>query len=261
MWIVIVLCVILAGYLVFTWYCGRFANPYQLYILFGKKGVGKSTLIEKLIPYYQKRGYHLYCNIGDSSDPRITPIPIKDFLPYLAEAYKNLDLRAQIDKYFTFMGYNYPRYIEPGSVIFCDEINLLWDNRDFREFSKSTQHYFRYQRHYQHIFIGFSQTFDCDAKIRSLADVLVLVRRVFNVFIISSSYIKEPRFVKATQFNQLSTIGDDFKPMGVAYDLFKSPFRAFLPKWVGKKNSFNSLCDAGVDMRFPYMVPEEQKDP
>ena len=64
----------------------KYINPYCLYILFGHKGVGKSTLLQKLARYYRKRGYNVYCNIGDSPSSDIIEIPIKEYLPRLAEA-------------------------------------------------------------------------------------------------------------------------------------------------------------------------------
>ena len=166
----------------------KYVNPYKLYLFFGKKGCGKSTLLQKLVSYYSKRGYTCYCNIGDSTLPNVIPIHIED-LPQLSMAYKNPTLKdplirkyykLYVDPSFDIKNGKLPQDIKlpvpvsvkPHSVIFCDEINLLWDNRDFKSFPKDMQKYFRLQRHYKHIFIGFSQTYDCDKKIRDLADEL-----------------------------------------------------------------------------------------
>ena len=43
-----------------------YRNPYKLFMVFGKKGSGKSTLMCKLALKYAKRGRPVYCN---------TPIP------------------------------------------------------------------------------------------------------------------------------------------------------------------------------------------
>lgn len=233
----------------------RFINPYKLYLFFGKKGCGKSTLLQKLVVYYKKRGYTCYCNVGDSDLKDVIPIHIED-LPQLSKAYKNpIEKDPLIRKYYKqYIDPNFdekkgvlpsqiklpvPVSVKPHSVIFCDEINLLWDNRDFKSFPKPMQHYFRLQRHYKHIFIGFSQTYDCDKKIRDLADELILVRRVARVFIRTKSYIKKVVVISPQDENSrdAAIMTDDFIPRGFFYDLI-SPFHAWLPRWVKVHDSF-----------------------
>ncbi len=233
----------------------KYINPYKLYLFFGKKGCGKSTLLQKLVVYYSKHGYTCYCNIGDSTMSECIPIHIED-LPQLSLAYKNPRLKDPlIRKYYKL--YIDPKFdekngklpsdirlpvpvsVRPHSVIFCDEINLLWDNRDFKSFPKDLQHYFRLQRHYKHIFIGFSQTYDCDKKIRDLADELIIVRRIARVWIRTKSYIKKVVVISPEDENnrETATMTDDFIPRGLFYDL-TSPFMAWLPYWVKFHDSF-----------------------
>lgn len=194
----------------------KYINIYKLYLLFGKKGVGKSTLLQKLVTYYSKRGFNCYCNFGDSSLPGCIPIDITT-LPQLSKS----------------------GVVKKHSVIFCDEINLLWDNRDFKSFPKPMQEYFRLQRHYQHIFIGFSQTYDCDKKIRDLADYLIILDRKFRVWIKPKAYYKKVVIISPEDDNsrETATMTDDFKPMGLFYNL-SCQFNAWLPKWVKTHNSF-----------------------
>lgn len=233
----------------------RFINPYKLYLFFGKKGCGKSTLLQKLVVYYKKRGYTCYCNVGDSDLKDVIPIHIED-LPQLSKAYKNpKEKDPLLRKYYKqYIDPNFdekngvlpsqiklpvPVSVKPHSVIFCDEINLLWDNRDFKSFPKDMQHYFRLQRHYKHIFIGFSQTYDCDKKIRDLADELIIVRRIARVWIRTKSYIKKVVVISPEDENnrETATMTDDFIPRGFFYDL-TSPFKAWLPYWVKKHDSY-----------------------
>ena len=63
-----------------------------------------------------------------------------------------------------------------------DEINVFWDNRDWKKFDKMAQNFFRYQRHFKATIICFSQTFDMDSKIRSLADELWISKKFFHYF-------------------------------------------------------------------------------
>lgn len=218
----------------------KYNNPYQLYILFGKKGCGKSTLLQKLVVKFSRRGWNCYCNLGDSVLPGCIAIPIKKFLPKLSKAYHDKELRVKNRVELDRLGYtDVPDYIKPHSVIFCDEINLLFDNRDFAKFSTETQEYFRLQRHYKHKFIGFSQTFDCDKKIRDLADYLIIIKKRFRVFVRCKAYTKSIVVVRPKSDNSrdVATMTDDFQPMGFLWD-FMSPFHAFIPKWVKKHNSF-----------------------
>lgn len=223
----------------------KYISPYQLYLFFGKKGCGKSTLLQKMATHYQKLGYTCYCNIGDSDIPGVIQIPLKEYLPLLAESghriyhYKDWSLAHKLEQEFKEEGINSPTFVKLHSVIFCDEINLLFDNRDFKNFGKDIQRYFRLQRHYKHIFIGFSQTYDCDKKIRDLADQLFIVSRLARVFVRTKSYVKTTVVISPADGNSRDTaiMTDDFKPLGFFHDLI-SPFQCFLPYWIKKHDSF-----------------------
>lgn len=216
----------------------KYVNTYKLYLLFGKKGCGKSTMLQKLAVYYRKRGFNVYCNIGDSDLKHCIQIPIQD-LPQLSLAYKDTKLRSELRAKYYKSGIKSPDHVKPKSVILCDEINLLWDNRDFKSFPKDMQKYFRLQRHYKHIFIGFSQTYDCDKKIRDLADYLLIVRTTARVWIHAKAYVKKVVVISPEDENnrETATMTDDFVPLGLFYNL-TSQFNAWLPKWVKFHDSF-----------------------
>lgn len=237
----------------FIFFTQKYVNPYKLYLFFGKKGCGKSTLLQKLAVFYQKKGYSVYCNIGDSTLKGVLPIHVED-LPLLSSGLKtDRDIllrkyyKLYIDPEFNLKNGKLPSkfdlpvstLVRRHSVILCDEINLLWDNRDFKSFPKDLQRYFRLQRHYKHIFIGFSQTYDCDKKIRDLADELIIVRRFARIFIMTKAYIKKVVVVSPQADNARDTANmtDDFIPRGFFSDL-SSPFKAYLPYWVKKHDSF-----------------------
>ena len=43
----------------------KYKNPYKLYMVFGKKGSGKSSFLVRKAMEYQKKGYIVYTNMSD----------------------------------------------------------------------------------------------------------------------------------------------------------------------------------------------------
>ena len=146
-----------------------YRNPYKLFMVFGKKGSGKSTLMCKLALKYAKRGRPVYCN---------TPIPGTYYF--------------DVDK-IGFEGF------PEDSVILIDEVGMIWDNRNFKTFKPEVRDYFKLQRHYKHTVYLFSQTFDVDKKLRDLTDNMYLIRNFFNCFTIARRITKTITIVHAGQ--------------------------------------------------------------
>lgn len=185
----------------------KYVSPYTLDIYFGRKGCGKSSTLQKLAYKYNKRGWHCYCDIGNTMQSFVTQIDCRQLY-----AYK----------------------LPVNSVVFIDEINLLWDNRDFKSFPKPLQDYLRKQRHKQVKLIMFSQTYDCDLKIRNLADRLYLCNKFARVFTFCKAYVKRPVVLTSEQTRTEARISDDF---------IKLPFWChqftFIPKYIDKYDSFD----------------------
>lgn len=239
---ILIFCIsIYAVGLIFHLLTKKYINPYKLYLIFAPKGEGKSTLLQKLAHHYYDLGYHIYCKKGDCDLPFVTPIDV-NLIPYLAEAYYDESVRQRISK---IKGYTGPLCIEPNSVILHDEINIDWDNRDFKSFPKPVQHYFRLQRQYKHIYIGFSQTYDCDKKIRDLADYLIIIRKYFRVYITGKAYRKKPIVVSPSDENGRETAAftDDYVKQSWFWWYRSSPFRAWLPHWVKVNKSYRDQQD------------------
>lgn len=126
-------------------------SPYKLIICFGKKGSGKSTLIAKLAHEYIKKGKKVYCNIDVSGTYKYDP--------------------ADIGLY-TF---------EKDSIVFCDEIGIIWNNRNYKNFKKYVIEWFKYQRKYKIRMYAFSQSADdFDITLRRLIDELYIIKRIGN---------------------------------------------------------------------------------
>lgn len=188
----------------------KYRNPYKLFMVFGRKGSGKTTLMNKLAIQYQKKGWTVYSN---SDIPGCYQFDIKDFGLIM-----------------------FPE----NSLILIDEVNLIWDNRDFKTFPKHVAKYFRLQRQYKHTVYLFSQTFDVDKKIRDLCDHLYLVQNFMNCFSIAKRVTKKITIVHADKSAQgESKIVDDYS----IDPIFLAPFGGiritYIPKYAKYFKSFN----------------------
>lgn len=204
---------------VFLWHklTVKYLSPYTLDIYFGRKGCGKSSTLQHLADKYNKRGWKCFCDIGNTFQSFVTEI--------------DCDVIYQ---------YKLPH----NSVVFIDEINLKWDNREFKKFDKRLQKYFRKQRHKKVKVIMFSQTYDCDLKIRNLADRLILLNKRFRVFSIGTPYVKSPVVLTSLETQNEGRISDDF----IKLPFWQKEF-TFIPKWV---NTYNSFEDDDSDYLFDY---------
>lgn len=133
-------------------YSRKFLNPYRLYMVFGKKGSGKTTYLVKLILRYHKLGRPVYTTLS--------PDEISDTLDYV-HFVKAEDIGRFVPP--------------PEAVLLVDEVGMIWDNRNFKNFRADVRDYFKLQRHYRNIVYLFSQTFDIDIKLRTLTDAMFLV--------------------------------------------------------------------------------------
>lgn len=145
-WIIIILII---GY----WF---FYDPQKYYtmLIFGKKGSGKTCDMARRALKAQKKGIKVYSNIDIPGCYKYDPSDIKGF---------------------TF---------ESNSLVMCDEVGLIWDNRNFKNFDKGYNEFFKYCRQYKLIFIMYSQSFDVDLKIRLLVDKMALMIRIGKITLI-----------------------------------------------------------------------------
>lgn len=158
----------------------KYRNPYKLKMYFGKKGCGKTTHIVKESIKYMRKGVPVYTT------------------EYVPGTY-------HID--YTDIGrVQFPR----GAVIFVDEVGMIWDNREFKSFSKDVRNYFKLQRHYGHTVYLYSQCFDIDKKLRDLCDELYIMKSYFNCISVCKRIKKDLTIVEAHGEAE-SRITDDLK--------------------------------------------------
>lgn len=174
---------ILIFFFVFRFLTRKYRNPYKLYLIFGKKGSGKSSYLVKLAKRYQKKKYIVYTNMDDITLPNvriIQPEDIGEFVP------------------------------ESNSLLLLDEVGILYDNRNYRQFKPETRDFYKYQRHYKVVCYMASQTYDVDVKIRNLVDGMYLVQNVFTVFSLIRPIKKTITLTEATSEGE-SRIAENLK--------------------------------------------------
>lgn len=187
----------------------KYLNPYKLVFVFGKKGSGKSTLIQKLSNKYYKNGWTVY-STEDSLNPEILPIDPKNIY-----------------------NYEFPEH----SCIFIDEVSLIWDNRDFKTMDKKVIEWFRYQRHHKCRVFLFSQTFDIDKKLRDLTDEMYLVNKYFRVLVRAKRILRKPIVVHPSP-EAPARIDEDLIVDGPLMAFFGGRLYAFIPYWAKRYDSF-----------------------
>lgn len=176
-------------------------NPYKLIMVFGKKGSGKTSLIAKLSLKYLRKGWKVYSNVSVAGVSVFSPDDVGRF------------------------GF------EPNSVVFIDEVGLIWDNRKFKQFNDYVKSLFKYQRQYKLRIYLFSQAFDIDKKLRDLTDYMYILVRLGNLSIAKRV---NKRVGIATDTNGNGNLVDCYK-FGSIFDLHFT----YLPRYYGLFESYN----------------------
>ncbi len=206
------LCIAVFGFLLgFHFLTRKYLNPYKLIFIFAKKGQGKSTLLTKMALNHLKHGWTVF-----STDP----------IPgcYL--------IRPEEIGY-----YELPWH----SLLIIDEIGMIWDNRDFKNFSNAVRDWFKLQRHRGVKVICASQSFDVDKKIRDLADDMFLLQKKFRVFSYGKRILKILDIVEANgDHNSESRIVDQLKFDSILFFWAGSRTLTFIPHWTKYFDSFSA---------------------
>lgn len=187
----------------------KYLNPYKLIFVFAKKGQGKSTLLTKMALQHLKRGWDVYST---------EPIP-------------GCHLIAPEDiGYFEFPWH---------SLVVIDEIGMIWDNRNFKNFRPEVRDWFKLQRHRKIKVICASQSFDVDKKIRDLADDMFLLQKKFRVFSYGKRILKILDITEATGDSE-SRIVDNLKFDSIFFFWAGSRTLTFIPAWTKYFNTFSA---------------------
>ena len=200
----------------------KYLNPYKLYMVVGKKGSGKTTMLVRLAYEHIRKGWTVY---STERIPGCYHIDYKD-----------------IGKF----------NIPANSLLLVDEVGMIWDARKYKEFPDHLRDWFKYQRHEGVKVYLFSQTFDVDKKIRDLTDNMYLVINVARVFAYAKRIIKVPDLVKPSAEGP-ARLDDVLKFDSILWCWCGSRMFTFIPRYAKLFDSHERL---GLpEKSFAYLAP------
>ena len=154
----IFLVLVVAAFVGFSFVARKYANPYKLTFIFGKKGSGKSCMMIHEMLKYNKKGWNIYTDMADCNIPGVRIIDAKDLSKFAPDA---------------------------NSALFLDEVGITFDNRNYKSFDTGLRDFFKFQRKYKCCVFMNSQAFDVDVKIRNLTDGMILQTNIANCISVS----------------------------------------------------------------------------
>lgn len=208
----------------------KYLNPYRLTMVFGKKGSGKSTLLCKIAYRYIAKGWNVY-----STEP--------------------LDGCFLID--YNDIGFN---AFPPNSIILIDEVGMVWDNRQYKNFKNEVRDWFKLQRHYRVKVFLFSQTFDIDKKLRDLTDDMYLCTCIARVFSYAKRIRRKTVLTKPIG-DAPARIDEELKFDSLLFFMFGSRMITFIPRWSKyfDSHSVPDLPEKEFTLIPPLRVPRSLK--
>lgn len=195
--------------LAFLFYTRKYCNPYKLIMVFGKKGSGKSTFMTKIAVQQMRKSKVVYSTVAI---PGVRLFDVDDIGRC-----------------------NFPE----GSIVLIDEVGMIWDNRQYKNFRNDVRDWFKLQRHNKVTVYLFSQTFDVDVKLRNLTDAMYLITCHFSVFSVARK-IKRGIVIVNPDGQSEARIADSLEFVSPILSLFGSRSLIFtwIPNWTKYFDSF-----------------------
>lgn len=206
----VIMYVFFALFLLCAYLTVRFRNPYRLIMVFGKKGSGKTTFLTKTALKAIRKGRTVYSTVD------------------IPGTYK-FDVNM-------IGNYTFPQ----NSVILIDEVGMIWDNRNYKNFRPEVRDYFKLQRQYKNTVYLFSQSFDVDVKLRTLTDSMYLCKCYLGWFSVARR-IKRDITIVAPSGESESRIADslEFEPILFTLLGMKTAIFTLIPFWVKYFKSYD----------------------
>ena len=214
----------------------KYKQKYQLNMVIGKPGSGKSTMYAKLAHRYLSRGYHVY-----GTDP--VTVYIKD-----KKTRKKVPVQVKAIKVDQLYRYQFPE----DSVILVDEGGTVFHNRNFKNFDKRNVLFFKRYRHDKLIIWFWSQSFDIDLVIRNLVSQFWICDKYLRCWSVCRRLIMKPVVVHPSE-EAPARICDDFvEDPKLLRPVLGGMMVTFIPHWVKMFDSFeipeNQLALRDIDL-------------
>lgn len=216
----IFICVLFLILLIYERLTRKYVSPYTFTLVFGKKGAGKTLMMQRDLIKHHKRGWHCF-----------------------ADSNTDLPFVTKIDATRIFE-YKFPR----NSFITIDEMSILYNNRNYANFDLRVDNWARELRKKGIKLVGYSQSFDVDRKWRLLTDKLAVQRKILRVFTYRRYYFMTPKVLAADQTRDCGKIVDDITPVPF---LLRGFDFAFIPKYTKFYNT-NEQKTKVLEKRDPY---------
>lgn len=204
-----------------TWHLltRKYINPYTMDLYIGNKGCGKSSTMAKMILNNIKHNEIVYAN---ADDIKINNVRIYDTLDLGNKKVEN-------------------------SHIYVDEVSLFFDNRNYKNTSKEFIKWLREIRHLKLKVELFTQSYDCDKKIRTMCDNIYIGTRYLRVLTIWRRLRKNVA-IKTEGMTAESQIVDElnFTP----WFLPGSIKITYIPKYIKYYDSFKDLQDYKETLKY-----------
>lgn len=210
-YILIGIFVLFIGFLFFT---KKFANPYKMIFIFGKKGSGKSTFMVKEMIRHAKRGWTIYTDMEDCIVPGVRIIKALDLATFIAPPY---------------------------SCIFLEEVGITFDNRKYKSFDDGIRDFSKFLRKYKLKCYMNSQSYDVDKKIRDCVDGMFLLSSIRDCISISRPILKSVKLTAPSAESE-SRVAEGLKFASIwhwrfmwmpsyhkFFDSFAAPHRDLIP--------------------------------
>lgn len=195
--------------LVFHLCTKQYLNPYKLQFIVAKKGGGKTTTLTKIAINHLRAGWSVYTTF---------PVPGCYFIDY-----KDIG----------------PYEFDERSCIIIDEVGMIWDARDFKNFENSVRDWFKLQRHRHCKCYMASQDFDVDIKLRKLCDSMYLLENKARILSYGRRIDRTIGIVEATG-NSESRLVDQLSYSPFWLFWCGSRMCTFIPHWVPYFDSFEA---------------------
>ena len=236
----------------------KYRNEYKLIMIFGKKGCGKTTTLNKLAIRYLRKGWQVYSTDYIQGTFQIKPedfghvnIPPKNHSTtnrFSEDGSGETGARRRKTCFRRLFRRRDTSFVK--AVVLVDEVGLIWHARDWKSFDKKVREYLKLQRHYHVRIYLCSQSFDVDKSVRDLCDEMWLLVNVLNIFSYGKRIIKDFDIVQATAESP-STLVENLKFDSLFFAPFGSRMLTYIPKYAQFFDSFEApeLEDRVFDYR------------